>query len=174
MSIDVDALGAPRADQTGQQKANDEIDKEAFLKLLVAQLRNQDPTSPMDSSQLMQQSTQLTTMEKLVELSDLSRESFALQMRMASASLVGQQVTWFDEDGAQQVGVVDSVTYAGEVPTVSIGDAHLPLDAVASVTYPGGPVPPVDDPDGPTDGSSDAPDDDTADDAPEPPVGSDD
>ena len=53
----------------------------------------------MDSSQLMAQTTQLPTMEKLVELADTSRESFALQMRMAAAALVGQQVTWTDADG---------------------------------------------------------------------------
>ena len=80
-------------------KANGELDKEAFMNLLVAQLRNQDPSSPMDTSQMMAQTTQLSTMEKLTELADTQRESFALQMRMAAATLVGQQVTWTDDDG---------------------------------------------------------------------------
>src|SRR3954454_2226963 len=81
-----------------------ELDKEAFMNLLVAQLRNQDPSSPMDTSQMMAQTTQLSTMEKLTELADTQRESFALQMRMAAASLVGQQVTWTDADGADRTG----------------------------------------------------------------------
>ena len=115
-------------------KTNGELDKEAFMNLLVAQLRNQDPSSPMDTSQMMAQTTQLTTMEKLVELSDTQRESFALQMRMAAASLVGQQVTWTDDAGTDHTGSVASVSYAGPVPTVKVGDQDIALDAVSSVT----------------------------------------
>jgi len=112
------------------------LDKDAFMKLMIAQLRNQDPSSPMDTSQMMAQTTQLTTMEKLVELSDTQRESFALQMRMAAASLVGQQVTWTDETGADRTGSVASVSYAGPVPTVKVGDKDIALDAVSSVATP--------------------------------------
>ena len=115
-------------------KANGELDKEAFMNLLVAQLRNQDPSSPMDTSQMMAQTTQLSTMEKLTELADTQRESFALQMRMAAASLVGQKVTWTDAAGADHTGSVSSVSYAGPVPNVRIGDDEVALDAVSSVT----------------------------------------
>ena len=139
MTIDVSSFGAARAatgTTTTTSASNGDLDKQAFLDLLVAQLRNQDPSSPMDSSQLMAQTTQLTTMEKLVELSDTSRESFALQMRMAAASLVGQQVTWTDADGGGHTGTVSGVSYAGSVPTVTVGDQTVALDAVSSVTTP--------------------------------------
>ncbi|MBT0993072.1 flagellar hook capping protein [Cellulomonas sp. DKR-3] len=117
--------------------SNDTLDQQAFLELLVAQLRNQDPSSPMDSSQLMAQTTQLATMERLVEISDTSRESFALQMRVAGASLVGQTVSWTDADGTVQTGVVDAVSYAGAVPTVTVGGEEIPLDQVGTVTRTG-------------------------------------
>ncbi|MBO3084933.1 flagellar hook assembly protein FlgD [Cellulomonas fengjieae] len=138
MSIDVSYTAATAATGTTPQTtaSNGDLDKQAFLDLLVAQLRNQDPSSPMDSSQLMAQTTQLTTMEKLVELSDTSRESFALQMRMAAAALVGQQVNWTDADGASHNGTVSGVSYAGSVPTVTVGDKTIALDAVAAVTAP--------------------------------------
>lgn len=110
------------------------LDQQAFLELLVAQLRNQDPSSPMDSSQLMAQTTQLATMERLVELSDTSRESFALQMRVAGAALVGQTVSWTDAEGTVHTGVVDAVSYAGAVPVVTVGDEEIPLDQVGTVT----------------------------------------
>lgn len=116
--------------------ANGDLDKEAFMNLLVAQLRNQDPSSPMDTSQMMAQTTQLSTMEKLTELSDTQRESFALQMRMAATDLVGKQVSWTDADGADQTGSVSSVSFAGPVPTVKIGTSDVALDAVSAVTSP--------------------------------------
>lgn len=133
---------------TSGTAATKELDRQAFLQLLVAQLRNQDPTSPMDSSQLLTQTTQLTTMERLVELSETSRESFALQMRMAAANLVGQEVTWKDADGVEQRGVVTGVSYDAVVPTVRVGETDLPLDVIASVSTPRAAAPTPDTPAG--------------------------
>ncbi len=55
-------LGQPT---TGASGPKNELDKDAFLKLLVAQLRYQDPTAPMDTSAFMAQTSQLTSVEKL-------------------------------------------------------------------------------------------------------------
>ena len=140
MSIDVTPITwgpAAAAASTGTATAAPTpgtLDKEAFLKLLVAQLRNQDPSKPMDSSELMAQTTQLSTMEQLTALTKTSQESFALQMRMAAASLVGRQVTYADASGATVTGAVTSVSYAGSVPTVTVGGKVVALDAVSSVT----------------------------------------
>ncbi|MGV8978420.1 MAG: flagellar hook capping FlgD N-terminal domain-containing protein [Cellulomonas sp.] len=143
MSIDVTpitwgsaaaAAAASSASPAAPAKASDTLDKEAFLKLLVAQLRNQDPSKPMDSSELMAQTTQLSTMEQLTALTKTSQEGFALQMRMAAASLVGRQVTYANESGATVTGAVTSVSYAGSVPTVTVGGKAVALDAVSSVT----------------------------------------
>ena len=43
-------------------------DKEAFLKLLVAQVSQQDPLSPQESDQFVQQLTQFSTLEQLMSL----------------------------------------------------------------------------------------------------------
>ncbi len=110
------------------------LDKQAFLELLVTQLRYQDPTSPMDTSQMMAQTTQLATMESLAELTTTQREAFALQMRASAAALVGREVTWTGDDGTTSTGVVTAVSYATSVPTVRVGDTDVPLDAVATVT----------------------------------------
>lgn len=138
MSIDVSFLGATGAAGTSGSSSTPtkELDKQAFLDLLVTQLRNQDPSSPMDSSQLMEQTTQLSVMESLVALSKTQSESFALQMRMSAAQLVGQQVSWTDADGGAHQGVVQSVSYSGPVPTVKVGDEDVTLDAVSAVTTP--------------------------------------
>ncbi|WP_136518499.1 flagellar hook assembly protein FlgD [Cellulomonas telluris] len=144
MSIDVSYLTGPRTPDpsaAGATASNGELDKQAFLELLVTQLRYQDPSSPMDASALMAQTTQLTTMERLVELSDTQREAFALQMRQTAAGLVGQDVTWTEGDVTRS-GRVESVSYAGTVPTVRVGDVDVPLDAVSAVTAPTAPAAP--------------------------------
>lgn len=124
------------ATPAGEARApKQEMDKETFLTLLVAQLRYQDPTAPMDTSQMMAQTTQLATMEQLTAMSETARESFALQMRSAAAALVGAEVTYTDEaTGLPRAGVVSNVSYRGPVPMLMIGDQEIALDAVTIVT----------------------------------------
>jgi flagellar basal-body rod modification protein FlgD len=45
--------------------ANNVVDKDGFLKLLIAQMRNQDPLSPMDNTQFLSQMAQFSTLEQL-------------------------------------------------------------------------------------------------------------
>lgn len=116
---------------------------EMFMHLLVTQMRYQDPSSPMDTSQMIQQTTQLAMMEKMTELTTTGAESFSLQMRVAAASLVGKEVSYVDANGKTVTGTADSVSFAGPVPTISIGDKNIPLDRIGSVTTPGTAVPPT-------------------------------
>ncbi|NCT92649.1 flagellar hook capping protein [Cellulomonas sp. APG4] len=122
------------AGTTPATNAKKELDQEVFLELLVAQLRNQDPTSPMDTTEMMAQSTQLASMEQLTGLADTSRDAFALQMRIAASGLVGQTVSYVDADGVTQTGIATSVSFEGPVPLVTVGDEKVPLDSVSAVT----------------------------------------
>jgi flagellar basal-body rod modification protein FlgD len=110
------------------------MDSEVFMSLLVTQLRNQDPSSPMDTNQMIAQTTQLAMMEKLTELSKTGTETFSLQMRMAAAALVGQDVSYAGEDGVMISGVATAVSYAGPVPTVTVGGKEILLDVISGVT----------------------------------------
>ncbi|WP_136042801.1 MULTISPECIES: flagellar hook capping FlgD N-terminal domain-containing protein [unclassified Microbacterium] len=110
------------------------LDSEVFLKLLVTQLTNQDPSSPMNTNEMISQTTQLASMEQLTALSATSTESFALSMRQTAAALIGHEAQYVDEDGVTQKGIVTSVSYAGAVPLVTIGDATIALDAVSGVS----------------------------------------
>lgn len=112
------------------------LDQEVFLSLLVAQLRNQDPSSPMDTTEMMAQSTQLASMEQLTSLAETTRESFALQMRIAASGLVGQQVSVVGADGTTTTGIASAVSFAGETPTVTVNGVTVALDAVSAIATP--------------------------------------
>lgn len=118
---------------TSTAVAKQTMDQEVFLALLVAQLRNQDPTAPMDTTEMMAQSTQLASMEQLTALADTTRESFSLQMRIAASGLVGQEVSLIDDDGVTRTGLASAVSFAGEVPMVTVGEWTVPLDQVSAV-----------------------------------------
>lgn len=109
------------------------MDSEVFMSLLVAQLRNQDPSSPMDTNQMISQTTQLAMMEKLNELATTGQEDFSLQMRIAAAAFIGKEVTYTNKDGATVTGIANAVSFAGPVPMVTIDGVDLPLDFISGI-----------------------------------------
>jgi flagellar basal-body rod modification protein FlgD len=109
------------------------MDSSMFMSLLVTQLQNQDPSSPMDTNQMIGQTTQLAMMEKITDMTTTSQENFSLQMRIAAAALVGKQVTYTGSDGNTVTGQATAVSYAGSVPQVTIDGKTIALDAVSGV-----------------------------------------
>jgi len=113
------------------------LDQNTFLKLMVAQLRNQDPMNPQDSSQFLAQTAQFTSLEKLTAVATQTAAANQQQMAFGASSLVGKQVTYLAADGKTQVsGSVASVTFTSEGPVLTVGSTDLPFSSVLSV---GGP-----------------------------------
>ena len=99
------------------------LGKDAFLKLLVAQLKYQDPTAPTDSAQFMAQTAQFTQVEKLEEIAAAVSASLTAQSVFGVAAMVGRTVSWYGTDGKELSGVVSaaSFTAAGTMLTVADG-----------------------------------------------------
>ena len=111
---------------------NDRLGKDAFLKLLVAQLKYQNPLSPMDGTQFVAQTAQLTMTEKLTELSKFSEAAVMDSNRRSAADLVGKTITY--DDGSKVVeGTVTSALMNGGNPVLLIGRVEVPLASVLEV-----------------------------------------
>ncbi len=141
----VDAVSAPSSIYTGTKTdpaaRKQTMDGEVFLRLLVTQLTHQDPSNPMDTNQMISQTTQLAMMEQLTTLTKNGTEAFALNMRQAATALIGQEASYKDADGKTVTGIVSKVSFDRLVPQVTIGDKSIPLDAItgiASTTPPAG------------------------------------
>jgi len=93
-----------------------------FLKLLVTQLKNQDPMNPMDNAELTSQLAQLSTVEGINKMND-SISGLATQFRasqaLQGASLIGRQVlaegAQLDLGGAGAAGGVNLASSADQV-----------------------------------------------------------
>jgi flagellar basal-body rod modification protein FlgD len=127
---DTAAIYSARATSAPKQ----EMDGEMFLSLLVTQLQNQDPSSPMDTNQMISQTTQLAMMEQITALNTTGTEDFSLQMRMAAAALIGQDISYTGADGTTVTGIASAVSYSGPVPQVTIDGVTVALDAISGVT----------------------------------------
>lgn len=87
------------------------LGKDTFLKLLVAQLRYQDPLAPADSQQFLAQSAQFTSVEKLEEIADAMSSLSKNDSLSTIGNLVGKTVQHKDALG----NVIESTVTAGKV-----------------------------------------------------------
>jgi flagellar basal-body rod modification protein FlgD len=105
-------------------------DQDTFLKLLVAQLKYQDPSNPADSTQFLAQTAQFTQVEKLGQIADMMQA----QRLIGASGLGGRTVTYQDANGATQTGVVTTVKLNGDSePTLVVGDTDVQLSKVTEV-----------------------------------------
>ncbi len=113
------------------------LDKDAFLKLLVAQMRYQDPSKPVDSSEFMAQTAQFTQVEKMEAMAADSTASLKLQQGLSASSMIGKTVTWLDSEGSPRTGKVNSTTFGGAAsssePTLAVGTERVALSKVVTV-----------------------------------------
>jgi flagellar basal-body rod modification protein FlgD len=101
-----------------------------FIKLMVTQLQNQDPTQPTSNQDLLSQMSQIGQLESSTQL-QTTMQSVTLQSQVGSASsLIGKKVTGIDSANNSISGTVNSVSVAG-------GSVSLKLDSGSSVALSG-------------------------------------
>lgn len=117
---------------TSTDKTN--LKNQDFLQLLIKQLQNQDPTAPMDSNAVMQQTATLSSTQAMQQMTQVQQDSFALMSRMSASSFVGQTVNYTDSTGKAQTGLVSGASFftAGS-PTLTIGKTSIPLASVTGI-----------------------------------------
>lgn len=110
---------------------NSQMDQSDFLKLMVAQMQNQDFTNPMDNSQMVNQMVQFSNMQMMQEMASYSKTNYAM-------SLVGKTVTAtrFTVAGALDTttGVVDKVSFVDNEYVFYIGDKKYTMNQIMEVT----------------------------------------
>lgn len=116
------------ANSTSKDKST--LDKDAFLGLLVAQMKYQDPLEPTSNTEFVAQYAQFSSLEQMQNM------SATLELSRAS-TLVGQVVSVNTTNSSGQAiqiqGKVDFVIYENGKAFVSIGDALYSLDDVYGV-----------------------------------------
>lgn len=133
-----DAVPTPLSGMTTREApqstgANSELGQDAFLKLLVAQLKYQDPLNPADGAEFLAQTAQFTMVEKLADLEAQGQSTVTSQQQMQAAQLVGRQVTYVDSTGNLVEGVVESAEYTPDGQSLTIDGQAVELDNITKV-----------------------------------------
>ena len=113
----------------------DQMGKDVFMKLLVAQMRYQDPSNPVDSSQMMSQTAVFSQVEKLEQLVKQNASMLVLQESATAGALVGRTATYTDENGVSKTGVVASVRLASRdsEAIAVIGGVSVPVGRLTEI-----------------------------------------
>jgi flagellar basal-body rod modification protein FlgD len=115
-------------------------DQDTFLKLLVAQLKYQDPSKPTDSTQFLAQTAQFTQVQKLGQIADMLKA----QQLIGASALVGRSVAYLDAKGTALTGVVTKTKLNGDSePTLVVGNTDVPLSMVTEVQQTAPETPPT-------------------------------
>ncbi len=107
-----------------------------FLKLLVAQMQNQDPLEPTSNEEWITQMAQLTASTRMSDLCDQFQINAGLTSISTASSLIGKEVTYTDSDTETvTVGIVDGVVMSGDNEFVLLIDGkEVSLSDVEKIT----------------------------------------
>ena len=112
----IDPTSAPPATPSTVDRTTggDVFGKDAFMKLLVEQLRHQSPDSSSDPNAFINQMTQFSVLEQLQNQS-------TAQQQQSAASLIGRNVKYLDDEGTTVQGLVEAVDYGSNgVPSLTV------------------------------------------------------
>lgn len=111
------------------------IGSDQFLKLLVAQLQNQDPLNPVSDKDFIAQLTSLNTVQGLDKLNASFAQMLKLTQLTQGSDLIGKTIKYTPAGGGDAAtGKVDSVTAQDGQFVLSVGTTQVKLDQVQSVS----------------------------------------
>lgn len=96
------------------------LDKNAFLKLMMTQMQNQDPLNPQDPSQYLGQLAQLTSVEQMTNIASSAQQTAQVQNAGTALQLLGHTVTYVDPNGNDVTGTVQKVDFTSSGPQLTI------------------------------------------------------
>jgi flagellar basal-body rod modification protein FlgD len=102
------------------------VDYNAFLRLLIAQIKNQDPTKPMDSAQLMSQLASFSNVEQSIKINQKLDSLMTSTALSQIDSIVGRTV--ISSDGTQAGTVLAVRVVSGGTVAILEDGREIPLE----------------------------------------------
>ena len=110
---------AAAPDRTGANQ----LGRVDFMSILLTQMRYQDPLSPMNDRDFTAQIAQFSMLEQITEQTRWAQISYGL-------GLVGQNVSYHNDQGGLESGVVRSLRMMDGRPILSVNEAEIAIDQI--------------------------------------------
>lgn len=118
-----------------QKTGGTNLGRDEFLKILVTQLSNQDPTQPLQDKEFIAQMATFTSVEQLTNMAGemkLLRQSIGF-----SSALIGKTIGWTqtDSNGVTETlsGIVESIKIKEGKQYAVVADKDVPIDQITEI-----------------------------------------
>ncbi|MCP6681400.1 flagellar hook assembly protein FlgD [Bacillus nakamurai] len=112
-SVNSVAASSAAAKSATAANSSTNLGKDEFLKILMTQVRNQDPLNPVDDKEFISQMATFSSLEQMMNLNKTmtsyveNQDPFTMYVNW-----IGKNVTWSDSDGTEQTSPVNSVKHS--------------------------------------------------------------
>jgi flagellar basal-body rod modification protein FlgD len=132
MSMTVPATSASTYTTQSDAVSKTQVDYQSFLKLLVAQMKNQDPTNPMDSTQYMAQLAAFSQVEQSVQMNGKLDQMLQSSTLDQAAAIIGRTLT--SADGATSGKVTEVRLVSNGIVAVLEGGKEITVGAGVKIS----------------------------------------
>jgi flagellar basal-body rod modification protein FlgD len=134
--------GTSQSQGSGESvKKKDQLGKDEFFKLLITQLRHQDPLEPMKDQEFIAQMAQFSSLEQMQQLN----KNFEVMMVLQDKTLTNQTLTqafnllgaeikaYLSETGEMISGVVEQIRMINGWPVLMVSGNEIFLDEIVEI-----------------------------------------
>ena len=134
----VSPVGSGQTSATSSTRpAAESMGQDDFLKLVIAQLQNQNPMEPQKDTEFIAQMAQFDTLNQMRELNHAMTVMRGLAELSQASNLIGKEVQATDASGGYITGRVDSVSMVNGLPMLDVNGRPIDLYNVVKVMAPG-------------------------------------
>lgn len=116
---------------TNGRQVSQSLGKDDFLKLLITQLSNQDPTDPMDNTQFIAQMAQFSSLEQMTNMNSNFETMNSILTTNSAINTLGKTVDIVFGD-MMTTGVVDAVS-GGTSPQIEVNGMFYDMSRISAV-----------------------------------------
>ncbi|NMA02618.1 MAG: flagellar hook assembly protein FlgD [Clostridia bacterium] len=146
--MEINGLGSMITKGTTSETNKNTLGKDAFLQLLVTQLKHQDPLSPMEDKEFIAQMAQFSSLEQMQNLNKVMEVGFShliasqedllitfntWQTMANSFNLIGKEVTGYTDKKELVTGLVERVIVNSGEPKVVVNGKEIRISLIDQV-----------------------------------------
>ena len=112
---------------------NNELGKDAFLKLLIAELSNQDPTNPVEDREFISQMATFSTLEQMQNMNK-TMEGMAEANKFSAVNYIGKAVAFTNDEGKQVPAIVKAIWFENGKTILDTSEGDVELEKVEGIS----------------------------------------
>ncbi|WP_127580617.1 flagellar hook capping FlgD N-terminal domain-containing protein [Paenibacillus koleovorans] len=121
---------------TTRKTGSSEMGRDEFMKILITQMSNQDPTKPLEDKEFIAQMAQFTSVEQLANMA--TEMKLMRQSAGWASSLIGKSISWAlinpdTQESVIQSGVVEAISIKEGQQYVNVNGQDVPMGQISKI-----------------------------------------